>query len=136
MDIRNEREGIRQVIKGIEFYNPGAITIGIHPQHDVFADKAIHKFWNLYKRRTGQRRRKINFVAVLEKKGHYHSHIITDINIPVDDWKDIVNGTIKDSRQIRNDYNKIKTVYDDGWEKYITKLETGTEEISIWEVAN
>jgi hypothetical protein len=158
-DLRPYRDEIRECLGGIQFADPYAITIQLNVFDEVEAQRVINRFHNRYKRVTGQRRRRANLVAVIERNefspaylldepdeynqkkfdrrkgtGHYHSHIIADRpkGLAFYEWR--VRGAIRETERIYARYNQVETMTGSEWKAYITKFRDGNEEIAIWDV--
>lgn len=127
------QEDIRRHIKDIKFVSPYAITIQLSVPDEIQAHKTIERFHKKYKRLTGQRRKRTNFIAVLEKTMHFHCHILTDRPSELNNYEQRVNNAISTTKQIYANYNHTNEVLNDGWGEYITKFQNANDEFSIWE---
>jgi hypothetical protein len=127
------QDEIRSHIKGVDFECPYGITIQLDVRDEIQAQKTIDRFHKKYKKVTGQRNKRANFIAITEKKYHFHCHILTDKPNGILDYEDRVNFAIDTTKQIYPNYNWIDYVRDFGWARYITKFENANDEFAIWE---
>jgi hypothetical protein len=115
-----------------EIHNPYAATLQFRTTDKIKASRHIAHFKNRYRRRIRRRHKRINFVPVLETKGHLHCHLILSRPDYLRDEEFI--EAVEHSWDIKGiiDRNKIviaKTIV--GWSRYITKFNSSTDEVDV-----